>query len=413
MTTSDTSDDPFADHFRRDPLPEAGIRVIFLTDLPAESADAIVAPLVDMIAALGRQVEHRIISIQEAGLGRALERGLQGATLPLVLVTTAEEPWEKRHLQPLLEAIDQCDHVIGCRPEKSRGNWAGWLRVLARRLIFAVPLRDVHSPCRLHRLEKLAAIPLQSASSFLETEILAKATFLGHLIDEVAIPRLGGGAESTGWWSDLNQVLVHPRFVRSSSPPEETQGQGEGGDGPCGEDQHGHTHIEQAGPLEHHQAQGADQLGERQDLNKGLGGGGKPIGREEDTGKEPHRQHDQVHQPADRLGGTGTARDEQTDPRERECAQHVDSNDQSQAAADGHLEHERSQQKQEREVRDDKREPSRQECEQEITPGHRRGGEPLEQFGDAEIDQQKSDAPEAAPHGVEADQSRNQEVDVT
>ena len=51
MTTSDTSDDPFADHFRRDPLPEAGIRVIFLTDLPAESADAIVAPLIDMIAA--------------------------------------------------------------------------------------------------------------------------------------------------------------------------------------------------------------------------------------------------------------------------------------------------------------------------------------------------------------------------
>ena len=64
--------------------------------------------------------------------------------------------------------------------------------MLARRLIFAVPLRDVHSPCRLHRLDKLAAIPLQSASSFLDTEILAKATFLGHLIDEVAIPPLRG-----------------------------------------------------------------------------------------------------------------------------------------------------------------------------------------------------------------------------
>ena len=43
---------------------------------------------------------------------------------------------------------------------------------LFRRLIFAVPLHDVHSPCRLHRLEKLQAISLQSESSFLDPEIL-------------------------------------------------------------------------------------------------------------------------------------------------------------------------------------------------------------------------------------------------
>ena len=122
-----------------------------------------------------------------------------------MLVTTADEPWTKAHLEPLLEAINQCDHVIGCRPTASRGNWAGHPGSLVRRLIFAVPLHDVHSPCRLHRLDKLAVIPLQSASSFLDIEILAKATFLGHLIDEVAVPplrghgfRVAGGRIGTG-----------------------------------------------------------------------------------------------------------------------------------------------------------------------------------------------------------------------
>ncbi len=40
MTPTEASDDPFADHLRRDPLPNAGIRIILLTDLPSESATA-------------------------------------------------------------------------------------------------------------------------------------------------------------------------------------------------------------------------------------------------------------------------------------------------------------------------------------------------------------------------------------
>ena len=174
-------------------MPDAGIRIILLTDHCRRNLPkAIVCSLADLIAASGRPVERCVVSVGDDGLGRALERGLQGATLPLVLVTTAEEPWTKDHLEPLLEAINQCDHVIGCRPAGAGEIGSACPGLLVRRLIFAVPLHDVHSPCRLHRLDKLAAIPLQSASSFLDTEILAKATFLGHLIDEVDVPPLRG-----------------------------------------------------------------------------------------------------------------------------------------------------------------------------------------------------------------------------
>src|SRR5690242_3748672 len=120
MTTSEELDDPFLRHFRRDPLPDAGIRIILLTEQPEGRAGPILAPLVDHLAAIGRAVETRIVAIEGRPLGAALARGLEGARLPLVLVTTAEEPWTEGHIRPLLEAIDHCDHVIGRRPA------AGW-----------------------------------------------------------------------------------------------------------------------------------------------------------------------------------------------------------------------------------------------------------------------------------------------
>jgi hypothetical protein len=237
MTTSEAIDDPFASHIRRDPLPGAGIRIILLTDLPRADAEAVIAPLIDHIQAIGRPVEQCILQLQGSGLDRLFRQGLNGASLPLVLVTTATEPWTIAHLEPLLKAIDHCDHVIGRRHAGDRERWSRWLKSLPRRLVFALPLLDVHSPCRLHRLEKLAAIPLQSASWFLDTEILAKATFLGHLIDEVEVPPLRGLLETAGRWSDWNQVFRHPLFKRVSGPAEEAQGQDECHDGPGSEDQ--------------------------------------------------------------------------------------------------------------------------------------------------------------------------------
>jgi hypothetical protein len=239
MTTSEASDDPFEIHSRREPLPNAGIRVILLSELSNDSAAAIIAPLINHIQAIGRQVERSIEPVDGSDLRRSLICGLEGATLPLVLVTTALEPWTSAHLDPLLEAIDQADHVVGRRRAAKAENAQRWLGALPRRLLFALPLLDVNSPCRLHRLDKLLEIPLQSTSSFLDTEILAKATFFGHLIAEVNVPSLRGFTTTRGKWSDWSHVLRNPQFRRASGPAEESQCQHEGADGPCGEDQQG------------------------------------------------------------------------------------------------------------------------------------------------------------------------------
>ena len=68
-----------------------------------------------------------------------------------------------------------------------------------------------------------AGDPASVGSSFLDIEILAKATFLGHLIDEVDVPPLPGHSWHDGWWADWNQLFKHPQFkpiVRSSGRSE-------------------------------------------------------------------------------------------------------------------------------------------------------------------------------------------------
>src|SRR5208337_3502395 len=269
MSAEETIDenDPYAAHMRRNPLPGAGIRIIFLTGPAADSAERILAPIVAWLQAAGRPVATRTVILdgRTARLNDAVRAALDDLSHPLVLITTAVQPWSPAHLEPLLEAIDRCDHVVGRRPVGPWRGMARWIGCLAQRLIFAVPVLDVHSPCRLHRMEKLAAIPLQSGSSFLDLEVLAKATFLGHLLSEVDVPPLAGWVVRRGRWSDLGTVLRRPEFRRSamvaaSVPAEDAEGQIKSADGPGCQDRDRLQDVvmEQSGALEHNQAKSAD-----------------------------------------------------------------------------------------------------------------------------------------------------------
>src|SRR4051794_29816904 len=177
MSTDESFDehDPFYAHFHREPLPGAGVRIVLITELSEESARPVVAPIADALAAAGREVQTRVVAFEKGKtrLGQALEGALEGPLPPLILVTTAVEPWSPAHLDPLLAAIDLCDHVTGRRPQGLARRVLRRIGSLPRKVIFAIPVLDVHSPCQLHRSEKLAAIALRSASSFLDVEILA------------------------------------------------------------------------------------------------------------------------------------------------------------------------------------------------------------------------------------------------
>lgn len=253
--------DPFEAHARRATLDGAGVSMLVFDAGDRARAEGIASELEAMIAARGRPVECRILpSRSDRGLGRTLDAAVAEASEPIVLVTNAIEPWTAAHLDLLLLAVNVADHAIGRRPA---GSWphgvSRWLTRLTRRAMFATPVTDIHSPCRLHRREALAAIPLDSASSYVDVELLAKATFLAHLIHEVDVPPLNGDDDISLRLllpHDRADLLRRPRFRRAiaSSPAEEPQRQEEGDEPPRGEDQERPPNLDQAMSVQDHPA---------------------------------------------------------------------------------------------------------------------------------------------------------------
>jgi hypothetical protein len=237
MSTPDDDElDPLDAHFYREPLPQAAVRVVVLGS--AGQSHLVEHALAALLQERGRACRIVPAEVGDEGIGRAVEGALRGAAEPLLIVTDDCAPWTSAHLDPLLAAIERCDHVIGRRKANWRRSIGRWVATVPWRWVFAVPVDDVHSPYRLHRLGKLAAIPLQSASAFIDVEILGKATFLGHLMDVVNVPDPIAQRARVAW-SDVVEVFKHPTFVHSPScPAEDAEGEHESTDGPEGKNGH-------------------------------------------------------------------------------------------------------------------------------------------------------------------------------
>lgn len=265
-------DDPFAVHFHREPMDAAGVAVVVLSNGPADpEASTAWAESLDWLRADGRPIEVVIQVVDPARprVGDLIQQAIASRPHPIVAVVASAEPPSQAHWTPLLKALDQADHVVGGRPAGAAASIGRNLARIVRRLVFGVPVADVHSPLRLHRAERLKEIPLQSLSSFVDVEILAKATFLGHILDEAKIPELGGSRWRKGSFRDLNVVFKRPTFRRPpehrSRPLEEPQGEPEGPDGPGQEHAQGQEDagVDQAGPFQDDQAKAADELSQR------------------------------------------------------------------------------------------------------------------------------------------------------
>jgi hypothetical protein len=77
------------------------------------------------------------------------------------------------------------------------------------RIVFGLRLHDVACPFQLWRRQAFERLPIQSDSSFVHTELLAKANFLTLPADEAAIPVPPAGGR---WWVDFWKVFRRPEF---------------------------------------------------------------------------------------------------------------------------------------------------------------------------------------------------------
>jgi glycosyltransferase involved in cell wall biosynthesis len=181
---------------------------------------------------------------QPAGIGASLRAGVALAQFPLVLYTTADEQYQPADLPAFLNEIDRVHLVSGFRrwqpvpilarmlsaayrivarvlfdfPMPPLPGWLGWQEYFYRlliRVVFAVRSLDLNCYYVLCRRDIFSRLPIQSDGSFAQTEILAKANFLGYLIgEEIPItyrPREGDRGR-TDWFADFNRVRSDPDF---------------------------------------------------------------------------------------------------------------------------------------------------------------------------------------------------------
>jgi glycosyltransferase involved in cell wall biosynthesis len=195
------------------------------------------------------------------GFGACLRAALDDAQHPLFLYAGVDYPYTPTDVRPMLERIELRDEVFGKQPDlisgaragqprpfvaKALGGawqlfwrvfaglprtepmpWYGWGASFARARagwVFGVPLADANSAFKLYRTAFLKRFPIQSDGDFVHTELVAKATFLTSIMDEIPLtpkadpqPALGPVA------ADRRKVFRKPEFAfepKSEPTPE-------------------------------------------------------------------------------------------------------------------------------------------------------------------------------------------------
>ena len=85
--------------------------------------------------------------------------------------------------------------------------------------IYGVPLADVNSCFKLFRTDFLKRFPIQSDGDFVHTELVAKATFLTSIMDEVPLTPKPDAIPPIGETSiDRKRVFRDPLFTMPPEP---------------------------------------------------------------------------------------------------------------------------------------------------------------------------------------------------
>ncbi len=212
------------------------------------------------------------------GFGACLQTALAEAKHPLFFYTALDYPYTPSDIRVLFERIDlrddfmgkQPDLVSGCRtgtptpaiPKWAGKVWRGFWRVFAGmpiqeaapwhgwrefwyktrvNWIYGVPLADVSSCFKLFRTAFLQRFPIQSDGDFVHTELVAKATFLTSIMDEVPltpkpdpVPALGDISAGNVAGVSVSRVRVRPaRTPAPGEPPASTRPETSPPEGPA------------------------------------------------------------------------------------------------------------------------------------------------------------------------------------
>lgn len=191
---------------------------------------------------------------ERKGFGAAIKTALEAGRYPLFFYTSVDHGWNPNDLPRLLKALAGKDEFTGKQVEIVNGHRRGipmpagrrrlnhlfraavriifgyapeppkgWLGSVENRywwkcrLLFGLRVSDINSKFKLFRRSVFDRMVVQSDGEFIHAEILAKANFLGCLMDEVPLGDRPDPLPVPDVGAEMWMVFRDPRF-RSPVP---------------------------------------------------------------------------------------------------------------------------------------------------------------------------------------------------
>ena len=202
----------------------------------------------DLLAA--RHARVRVLSHPERkGFGACLRTALEAATQPLFFYTSCDHGWNPADLGRMLTALAHTDELTGKQVEvvnghrrgtalpKGRKRWnalaglfvrvvfgywpdppRGWLGAAEARfwwkcrVLFGLRVGDINSKFKLFRRAVFDRIEVQSDGEFVHAELLAKANFLGCMMDELVLADRHQPPPLPDVREEMRRVFRDPKF---------------------------------------------------------------------------------------------------------------------------------------------------------------------------------------------------------
>jgi glycosyltransferase involved in cell wall biosynthesis len=192
---------------------------------------------------------------ERKGFGASLRTAIEASTHPLVFYTSSDHGWHPSDLPRMMKSLEIKDEFTGKQVELVNGHRRGtvwpparkrlntvkrWLTRIVLgfmpdpprgylgateskywwrcRILFGLRLGDINSKFKLIRRSVLDRMVLQSDGEFIHAEILAKANFLGVMIDEVVLGDKEVPAPAPDVRKEMWRVFHEPKF-RANVPP--------------------------------------------------------------------------------------------------------------------------------------------------------------------------------------------------
>lgn len=162
-------------------------------DRTAEIADALAAE---------HEAVRAVHNNPNLGYGGALQRGFREASKDWVFYTDGDGQFDFKELPKLLPLLETHD-IVSCyrldRKDSLMRKLNAWCWCRLVNLLFGFDLRDVDCAFKIFPRTLFDRISMKSTGALIDTEILAKAHFLGYRIAQLGVhhyPRTAG--EQTG-----------------------------------------------------------------------------------------------------------------------------------------------------------------------------------------------------------------------